>query len=185
VRIAISRANRRAPERFRIVQFSVQHDHVHLIVEALNKGELSAGVRSVSIRVARYVNDLLMRRGRLWADRWFGRALRSPREVRFALGYVLTNFRKHALKPLGAGVDPYSSGGWFEGWREWRPSSGSAPLFAARPPPGVAVTPGMVQADSELFERPVLPARAWLTTIGWRRYGLLGMDDFPSTTRKS
>jgi REP element-mobilizing transposase RayT len=186
VRIAILRANRRAPQRFRIVQFSVQRDHVHLIVEANDKRALSAGVRSVSIRIARYVNDLLLRRGRLWADRWFGRALRSPREVRYALGYVLTNFRKHARTPLGPGIDPYSSGGWFDGWREWRPGLGRPPRFAGRSPPGVALAPGIAPALSitargvELFERPSLPARRWLTTTGWRRCGLIGIGEAPA-----
>lgn len=185
VRLAISRATRRAPDRFRIVEFSVQRDHVHLIVEAANKRELSAGVRSVSIRIARYVNDLLMRRGRLWADRWHGRALRSPREVRHALGYVLTNFRKHARH--GAGIDPYSSGAWFEGWREWHPSSDSAAPFAARPPPGVAVEPRGVPRHEdrreELNWRPALRARSWLSMIGWRRAGLLGLADSPAPTK--
>jgi putative transposase len=76
----------------------VQHDHLHLLVEASSKRELSAGMRSVVIRIARYVNALLGRRGRYWADRWHGRGLRSPREVRNALVYVLANFRKHARR---------------------------------------------------------------------------------------
>ncbi len=103
VRLALLRAGRRDPERFRVLQFSVQHDHVHLIVEAKDKRALSSGVRSVAIRIARYVNDLLGRRGRLWADRWHGRALRTPREVRNALVYVLANFRKHARDATGKG----------------------------------------------------------------------------------
>jgi putative transposase len=173
VRLAISRATRRAPARFRVVEFSVQHDHVHLIVEASNKRELSAGVRSVSIRIARYVNDLLARRGRFWADRWFGRALRSPREVRYALSYVLSNFRKHARSPLPPGIDPFSSGGWFEGWQEWTPNGRAPARVAARPPPGVAVQSGEVVDGNELRSRPCLAARQWLTSVGWRRHGLL------------
>src|SRR6185295_3570520 len=82
------------------------------------------------IRVARYVNELLSRRGALWADRWHGRALRTPREVRHALVYVLANFRKHARRPRRSGIDPFSSGAWFDGWREWQPSSGVAPPLA-------------------------------------------------------
>src|SRR5262245_1640619 len=104
LRIAFARANRRDPERFRIVHFSVQYDHVHLLVEARDKAALSAGVRSISIRIARYVNELLGRKGRLWADRWFGRDLTTERAVRVALVYVLANFRKHAKKRLPIGI---------------------------------------------------------------------------------
>ncbi|HEY3497440.1 MAG TPA: transposase [Polyangiaceae bacterium] len=181
VRLAISRANRRAPERFRVVEFSVQRDHVHLVVEAASKRELSSGVRSVAIRVARYVNDLLTRRGKLWADRWHGRALRSPREVRRVLAYVLTNFRKHGGE--GAGIDPYSSGGWFEGWREWRPSSGTAAPFAARPPPGVAAEPRDMKLEGESKWRPTSRARTWLAVTGWRRHGLIRLDEAPAPER--
>src|SRR6187399_2667151 len=130
VRLALARAARRDPARFRLLHFSVQHDHVHLIVEAADKRALSSGVRSVAIRVARYVNDLLSRRGPLWADRWHGRPLKTPREVRNALVYVLANFRKHSQKTRAPGVDPFSSGAWFEGWRRWKPGSGVAPPFA-------------------------------------------------------
>jgi len=103
VRLALSRATRSAPERFRILQFSVQRDHVHIIVEAIDKRALSSGVRGLAIRIARYVNDLLGRRGTFWADRWHGRALRSPREVRNALVYVLANFRKHVPRERRVG----------------------------------------------------------------------------------
>jgi hypothetical protein len=82
LKYAIGGANRREPTRFRVVHFSVQHDHLHLIVEAESRRALSAGMRGLSIRVARAVNELLLRRGKFSADRWHGRALGSPREVR-------------------------------------------------------------------------------------------------------
>ncbi|HEV8549964.1 MAG TPA: transposase, partial [Polyangiaceae bacterium] len=92
VRLALLRAARRDPEAFRVLHYSVQHDHVHLVVEARDQRALSRGMQGIAIRVARYVNDLLMRRGALWADRWHGRALKTPREVRNAIVYVLANF---------------------------------------------------------------------------------------------
>ena len=130
VRLALARAGRRDPERFRILHYSVQRDHVHLLVEAQDKGALSRGMRSVMIRVARYVNDLLARHGKLWADRWHGRALRTPREVRRALVYVLANFRKHARRRVPAGIDGFSSGARFDGWRGFAPHIGRAPPVA-------------------------------------------------------
>jgi REP element-mobilizing transposase RayT len=191
VRLALLRAARRQPERFRLLQFSVQRDHVHLIVEAADARALSSGVRSVAIRVARYVNDLLGRRGPLWADRWHGRALATPREVRHALAYVLCNFRKHAAQSdarrrammaragsascVRAGVDPYSSGEWFDGWRGWKPASGVAPPFAVRP----AWPTSAAAADGTAAARVVSEPTTWLAAVGWRRYGLVALDESP------
>jgi len=90
---------------------------VHLIVEASDARALSSGVRSLAIRMARYVNQLVTRRGRFWADRWHGRVLTTPRAVRTALVYVLANFRKHSRAPLVAGVDAFSSSATFDGFR--------------------------------------------------------------------
>ena len=163
LRLAIARATRVAPARFRVAHFSVQADHVHLIVEAADKRALSAGVQSVAIRIARYVNDLLRRRGRFWADRWHRRALKSPREVRNALVYVLGNFRKHARRPLPPGLDPFSSAEWFDGFR-W--SSGELG-FVGRAPPC---------QDSS---KPVSRAETWLLARGWRKRGLLGLAEAP------
>ena len=175
VRLALGRASRRDPTRFRILHFSVQRDHLHLVVEAVDKRALSSGVRGVAIRVARYVNELLSRRGPLWADRWHGRALGSPREVRNALAYVLLNFRKHSRGRAGAGIDPYSSGAWFDGWRGWRPTSGVAPPFAI---PGS----GSTKHVDDRSTPPVGVARTWLARIGWRGHGLIGLDEAPRGT---
>src|SRR5438045_9539043 len=70
---------------FRIVHYSVQADHVHLLVEANDQSSLSRGVMGVTIRLARAVNAALNRRGHVWADRYHARALRQTREVRIGL----------------------------------------------------------------------------------------------------
>src|SRR6187402_743403 len=82
-------------ESFRIAHYSVQENHLHLLVEARSKAELLSGMRGLMVRIARRVNRLLFRRGTFWADRWHGRALTSPREVRNALVYVINNRAKH------------------------------------------------------------------------------------------
>ena len=79
VRQAIAAADQRAPYRFRIVEHSVQRDHVDLVVEAADTDALSSGMRSVSIRIARAVNDQLGRSGPLWSDRWHTRVLKPAR----------------------------------------------------------------------------------------------------------
>ena len=202
LRLALLRAGRRYPDRFWLLHFSVQRDHVHLVVEAKDKRSLSSGVRSVAIRVARYLNDLLSRRGPLWADRFHSRALTTPREVRNALVYVLANFRKHSRRTPRSGIDPFSSGAWFDGWREWAPSSGRAPPWAAsaafrRDWKALPVSPSRPALGSEhrglrrhhhaqrapQQDDPIAcvvsTPRGWLARIGWRRRGLIALNEAP------
>lgn len=185
VRLALLRASRRDPARFRILQFSVQRDHVHLVVEATDKRALSSGLHGLSIRVARYVNDLLGRRGPLWADRWHGRALQTPREVRNALAYVLGNFRKHGVRGCAGprrgragawGIDPYASGEWFDGWREWKPWSGAPPPFAEE---RRWRWRRAVSTHDEATARVTAEPETWLAGSGWRRHGLIGVSEAP------
>ena len=100
---------------FRIVEFSVQDDHVHLIAEADHARALASGIRGLVIRLAHAVNRALRRRGRVWDDRYHARALTTPREVHNALAYVLLNFRRHGH--TAGDIDPCSSAPWFRGWR--------------------------------------------------------------------
>ena len=67
---------------FRILHFSVQDDHLHLIVEADDRRALGRGLRGLAIRVARAVNRALGRRGRVWDERYHARALTTPRAMR-------------------------------------------------------------------------------------------------------
>ena len=67
---------------------------------------LARGVQGVAIRVARAINRVLCRRGRVWDGRYHAHILRSQREVRNALVYVLSNFKKHLRGAFG--LDPRS-----------------------------------------------------------------------------
>jgi putative transposase len=112
---AILGAIRQAQERFgvRIVHFSVQGNHLHLLVEADGAESLSRGMQGLSIRIARAVNRVAGRRGKVFADRYHAHILGTRREVAYALRYVLENFRHH-LRPDVApvGEDPCSSAAW-------------------------------------------------------------------------
>lgn len=124
---------------FRVVHYSVLRDHLHLIVEAADKRRLSRGMQGLKIRLARRLNRFFNRTGALFADRYHARALRTPREVKAALGYVLHNAKKHA-KQGGRRIradwlDPFSTADLFfeadrglrrartwllsTGWRRW------------------------------------------------------------------
>jgi REP element-mobilizing transposase RayT len=169
VRQALAKAAR-ARADFRVVQFSVQANHVHLIVEAQSKQALSRGMQGLAIRIARQVNRLVSRRGKLWSERFFARDLASPREVRRALGYVLNNFRKHRAAG-GARIDPYSSAPYFQGFRALR---GRAPCTLSQRST-LPSCPRGVAPPARARDVPVVRARTWLASVGWRRSGLLAL----------
>lgn len=154
---------------FRICQFSIQGNHIHLICEAKSTGALSRGIQGWKIRVTRALNRQWNRRGTVFDDRYHLEVMKSPRQVRNGLCYVLQNGRRHGLRMPRAygGVDPYSSAWYFDGWRNphWR--KGLAP------PPDDPDAPG----------EPVAPARTWLLAVGWRRRGLLAVDEVPAAGR--
>jgi len=152
---------RQACERgeFRVVHYSVQRDHVHLLVESAGKQALGKGMKAIGSRLARAVHRAFRRSGPVLHGRYHLRVLRTPREVRNALAYVLLNARKHWRERRGAAppvrLDEASSARWFDGWRRFLP----APLV--REPPEVA------------------EARTWLLSEGWRRRGLIDPAEVP------
>jgi hypothetical protein len=92
---------------FRLNQYSVQGNHLHLIVEAAGKQSLTRGMQGLSIRIAKALNRLMQRRGKVLADRYHAHILRTPNEVRRALAYVLDNARRHFA--AREAIDRYSS----------------------------------------------------------------------------
>jgi hypothetical protein len=135
---------------FRVIHFSVQTDHLHMIVEASSRESLCRGVQGLAGRAARAFNRATRRRGGVWSGRYHAHGLATPREVRNALVYVLLNFRKHLRAP--AGVDPRSSGAWFAGWVRPQPPFPSA-------------------SASTSTTCPVAQPQTWLAAAGWRRAG--------------
>src|SRR5262245_3796959 len=149
LRRRFARASR---EWFRIVHFSVQANHIHLLVEADDADMLARGMQGLAIRLARAVNRVLGRRGTVFAERYHARALSSPREARNSIVYVLQNWKHHQTNARG--VDPCSSGPWFMDWKE-------------QPPPWRAPP-------------PVRAARTWLLAQGWKLgRGLISLGEVP------
>ena len=158
VREAMLRTGHHA--EFRICQYSIQGNHVHLIVEPGSAAALSRGMASFNISCAKRLNRSFGRRGRVFSDRYHARALRTPAEVRRALAYTLNNWRHHGEdKGTGWYTDPFSSAAFFDGWRnDHRP----------RPPPWLE--------DERV---PVARAQFWLLREGWRRHGAIDPREAP------
>ncbi len=103
----------RERDGFRLVHFTVQSNHVHLIVEARDAMALARGIQGLAIRIARAVNRALERHGKVFADRYHAHTLRSPTETANAVAYVLGNAHIHAARrgrPIRPdAIDPLSS----------------------------------------------------------------------------
>ena len=154
---------------FRICHFSIQGDHVHLLCEARDAGALSRGVQGWKVSVARRLNGLWGREGTFWYDRYHAEILKTPRQTRHGLCYVLQNGRKHEpgarMFELFGGIDPFSSAWYFDGWRDpgWR---------------------RRVLAPEHEDEPPVAEPRTWLLREGWRRHGLIRTAEVPGSRRR-
>jgi REP element-mobilizing transposase RayT len=155
VRSAIGAAHK---EDFRVVHFSVQTNHLHLVVEADDRRALGRGMQGLKIRLTRRLNRVWGTKGTIFAERYHDREIRTPKEARAVLLYVVGNARKHAaqrgrtLPPRW--VDPYSSARQLDGWNQ------------------------PVRLEAGVVERP----RTWLLRVGWRRHGLLDAHAIPMST---
>jgi hypothetical protein len=123
-------------------------------------------MKSVAARLARALNRVAGRSGPVLDGRYHHRSLRTPREVRRALAYVLLNARRHlakrrhAARAPGVALDPASSARWFDGWRS-----------GAR-----------LQAQDPAAAPEVAAPRTWMLRIGWRRHGLVDPAELPGST---
>ena len=146
-------------EGFRVVEYSIQDDHLHLIVEADDNEALARGMVSFSVRANRLFNAALGRgRGRVWGDRYHRRDLTNARQVRNAIVYCLQNYKKHQGVKRGVRrIDPCSSARWFTGWNAVREATGDGP-------------------------RPSEVASTVLLRTAWQKHGLIDPGERPKVS---
>ena len=156
--VLFGRREKRYAGSFQVVEFSIQDNHLHLIVEATEKDSLRSGVSGLVIAFAKRLNKKLHRRGKVWGDRWHGRELETPQEVRRALVYVFRNAAKHGSTFIGTGfVDLFSSAWRFGGF----------------------TTPVVTYPEYDRWPEP----RPWTWLLGKGWHTLHGLIDPRETTR--
>ena len=151
IKAARERAGTSEDGWFALVHYSIQGDHLHLVVEAKDNDSLSRALNGLAVRLARGLNKLWGRVGSVFADRYHLRVLRTPRQVRNTLRYIFENARRHGLPRFRNRPDPFTSGLWFTGWKDY-------------------VHDGFLS-----WEGPMAQARSWLVREGWKRHGLLDL----------
>ena len=151
----------------RIVHFSVQHNHVHLVIEVDEDVGLGRRMQRLVSRIAQLINAMTGRRGALWRDRYHRRDITSPRQMRRTLVYVLFNERKHSpyelVREESFRLDPCSSTLWFTEWNE------------RAPPPKDYVA----RVRARHGPSPLMPARTWLLRTGYKQSGRLRFGEVP------
>jgi len=160
----------REREGFRITQYSIQGNHVHLIVEARRKEDLTRGVTGLATSMARRLNKLWNRHGRVFSDRFHSRVLRSPTEVLRALRYVFHNAHNHGIWLWDDRPDPYPSSSMVG-----RTTAERIGFLLALQPPGlgcyasVGVERGLsVSRMDEKCTAPVSPRPSLSPSASWR-----------------
>jgi REP element-mobilizing transposase RayT len=149
-------------EGFRVCHLSIQANHLHFLVEAMNKKALSEGMRRLNNLAARALNRELGRTGTLFEFRYHATQIKSPKQARHALAYVLNNWRRHREHATGcerakvAKIDPYASGLSFDGW--------SGVQFAV---------------PEDFTPLPVSAPMTWLLREGWKKHGLIDVHEVP------
>jgi REP element-mobilizing transposase RayT len=149
----------RRRKKFRVCHLSIQGNHIHLIVEGNDAVELAKGMQGFEISCAKHLNAALGRRGTVFPDRYHARQLRTPREMRNALAYVLNNWRRHGEdRGSKARFDRYSTGAYANVWdvEEQRIS---------------------ITETTQLL--PIAFPTTWMLRLGWRRHGWLDPFERP------
>jgi REP element-mobilizing transposase RayT len=163
-----------ARSNFRIVHLSIQRTHIHLIVEAHDKQALARGMQGFQISAAKHLNraiskDRPRRRGAVFPDRYHAEIIKSPRQARHALAYVINNWRKHGEDRAGGmqgwKIDWFSTAIHFPHWVEY----GGSPWMWHGPP----------RYEPLWAWQP----KTWLLCEGWKRHGLISCREVPSVKR--
>jgi len=139
---------------FRLTQFAVLGNHVHLMVEADSREHLARAMGGLTTRIARALNKVWERSGTVFKERYHAVVLNCPSRVKNALNYILHNGRKHGIPGLERWFDPCSSARWFDGFRD-------------------------AIADTK-WPASLVHAKTWLLSKGWRRRGLLTLVPVPA-----
>jgi REP element-mobilizing transposase RayT len=150
--------------KFRIVEFAVLSNHVHMIVEAKDAEELSAAMKGLLVRIAKALNKHWDRAGKVWEDRYWSRVVRKVHELRRLIRYVLQNARRHGVRLPNDRPDPYSSGPWFDQW-----AGHQGQTFSREPAP--TERPNRMELEHarrsmlELTDNPLDFRRRWVAEV--------------------
>ena len=135
-----------------VLEFAILTNHVHLIVEAKDNRALGRGMNSLWARFGRTLRKKFGGKGPVFGGRYHMKIIRSARQMRNTLEYVLLNESKH--RRIEPEYNDLSSARYFAAFgkllgRRWY---GQLSWDGAFPRPDYLAQP-----------------RSWLAREGWRR----------------
>lgn len=172
---------------FRIIHASIQHNHIHLLVEASDERALARGIQAFEISAARQLNAVQPRpnwsrpptvgvaatvrpvrrvrrsapaRGVVFPDRYHAEILTSPRRAHHALNYVLNNWRRHREDKASYAAN----------WHVDPYASGVS--FDGW-------TDGRCKPSPDFDPLPVCRPQTWLLREGWKKSGAISAFAVP------
>lgn len=79
----------------RVIHYTLEFDHVHLLVEVDSNQQLAKGMQSFGISFSKGINKIKAQVGKVFKTRYHFRKLKSPNEIKNVIFYILGNSLKH------------------------------------------------------------------------------------------
>lgn len=137
-----------------VLHFSLQSNHVHLILECVNNKALANGMKSLAGGFGRAIRKCGGGEGPVFKGRYHLQLIKKPKQMKSGLAYVLLNQSKHEeLVPYS---DRFSSSAHFHQWKKLL-GKDTGPLLPSR------------QKHRRLLPNYLSSPRSWLAQEGWQR----------------
>jgi REP element-mobilizing transposase RayT len=94
-------------KRLKIVHYTLEYNHIHLLVEAEIKQLVHQGMQAFGISLAKKINTIKRLKGTVYKHRYHLRKINSPRDLKNVLHYIFNNGIHH--KRTSNVLDSYNS----------------------------------------------------------------------------
>lgn len=91
----------------KIVHYTLEYNHVHLLVESVDNKILHKGMQAFGITIAKAINKIKRTKGAVYKNRYHLRVIDSPRQLKNVLHYIFSNGVKH--KRTNSQIDLFNS----------------------------------------------------------------------------
>jgi REP element-mobilizing transposase RayT len=91
----------------KIVHYTLEYNHVHLLVESVDNKILHKGMQAFGITIAKAINKIKRTKGAVYKNRYHLRVIDSPRQLKNVLHYIFSNGVKH--KRTKSQIDLFNS----------------------------------------------------------------------------
>ncbi|MGZ3790137.1 MAG: transposase [Bacteriovorax sp.] len=72
----------------KVIHYSLEYDHVHLLIEAENNHVLGKGMQAFGVTLSKAINRMRKRKGGVYKHRYHFRQISSSRELKNVMNYI-------------------------------------------------------------------------------------------------